>query len=115
MKASSVSSAISSAVTVPRRTAVRAARLNMHVALRTAWCQYTFRYIWYLAKRSDSSALTVVDGGDGGAGREIGVQEKGASGPASPIWYLAKRSDSSALAPFSRTNPRQAGNSELRK
>ena len=26
------------------------------VALRTAWCQYTLRYIWYFAKSSDSSA-----------------------------------------------------------
>jgi hypothetical protein len=30
--------------------------LYIAVAERTAWCQYTLRYIWYLANSSDSSA-----------------------------------------------------------
>ena len=55
---SSVASAMAATVTLPRATAPRTARLNMQVADRTAWCQYTFRYIWYFANSSDSSALT---------------------------------------------------------
>ena len=44
------------ASTSPAASASSTRRLYIAVALRTAWCQYTFRYIWYFANRSDSSA-----------------------------------------------------------
>ena len=55
---SSVSPTSSSAASRPASSESLAIRLYSTVAARTAWCQYTFRNIWYFANSSDSSDAT---------------------------------------------------------